>query len=320
MSGLALLTRNSMRFSETMHSLSGAVNSILGDNCTSLNPRGSAHSSGTSPSFHQADTWSLSSPFYNDAIHLTGVYIFPNEGNLEEYFDTLTAHSNHPCHEPHIYAGDFNAYTAEEIESHITPLDSHALFHRVGDTNPAHSPASPLTTATAPAADFRGRLLLNMLNSIEFIITNGRFPSPSPNHRPYTFFRKPNTYSILDYNLIAKRHAPLIRTCQVLQNFLPASVTDHMHIHLHLDLPTSSNPVPPIPPHASPARALYHSKRLKDPQTKDAFTSALAKKIANISHTFTRLTTQLHSSKITPQSFADTANAALSEILQHAHM
>jgi len=59
---------------------------------------------------------------------------------------------------------------------------------------------------------------------------------------------------------------------------------------------------------------------LKDPQTKDAFTSALAKKVANlkISHTFSRLTTHLHSSKITPQSFADTANAALSEILQHA--
>jgi len=171
-----------------MHSLSGAVNSILGDNCTFLNSRGSAHSSGTSLSLHQAVTCSLSSPFYNDVIHLTGVYIFLNEGNLEEFFHTLTAHSNHPCHEPHIYAGDFNAYTAEEIESHITPLDSHALFRRVGDTNPAHSPSSPLTTATAPAADFRGRLLLNMLNSIELVSTNGRFPCPSPNHRPYTFF------------------------------------------------------------------------------------------------------------------------------------
>jgi len=75
---------------------------------------------------------------------------------------------------------------------------------------------------------------------------------------------------------------------------------------------------PPIPPHTSPACTLYHSKRLKNPQTKDAFTSALAQKVAKISHTFSRLTTQLHNSKITPQSFADTANAALSEILQHA--
>jgi len=175
-----------------------------------------------------------------------------------------------------MYAADSNAYTTKEIESHITPLDSHTLFRRMGDTNPAHSPASPLTTATAQAADYRGHLLINMLSSIEFIITNGRFPSPSPNHRPYTFFRKPNTYIILDYNLMAKRHAPLIRTCQVLQNVLPASDTDHMPIHLHLDLPTSSNLVPPLPPHTSPARTLYHSKRLKDLQTKDAYTSALA--------------------------------------------
>ena len=280
--GLSLLTRNSMHFSITMHPLSGAVNTILGDNCTSLNPRGSVYSSGTSPSLHQAVTWSLLSPFYNDRIHLTGVYIFPNEGNLDEFFDTLTTHSNHPppCREPHIHAGDFNAYTAEEIESHITPPNSHALSHRVGDTNPAHSPSSLLTTANAPTADFRGHLLLNMINSIEFTITNGRFPSPSPTHQPYTFFRKPNTYSILDYNLIAKRHAPLICTCHFLQNVPPTSVTDHMPIHLHLDLPISSNPVPPLPPHTSPARTLYHSKCLKDPQTKDAFTSALAKKVA----------------------------------------
>jgi len=321
--GLALLTRNSMRFSTTLHSLSGAVNTILGDNCTSLNSesRGNVHGSATSSSLHQTVTWSLLSPFYNDTIHLTGVYIFfPNEGNFEEFFDTLTAHSNHPSHKPHIYTGDFNAYTAEEIESHITPLDPHTLFRRMGDTSPAHSPASPLTTATARAADYRGRLLLNMLNSIEFIITNCRFPPPPPNHRPYTFFRKPNTYSILDYYLIAKRHAPLIGTCQVLQNVLPVSVTDHMPIHLHLDLPTSSNPVPPLPLQTSPARTLYHSKRLKDPQTEDTFTSALAKKVAKITPTFqvSRLTAQLHSSKVSPQSFADTANAAITEILQHA--
>jgi len=48
--GLELLTRNSTRFYITIHSLSGAVNSILGDNCISLNSRGNAPSSGTSPS------------------------------------------------------------------------------------------------------------------------------------------------------------------------------------------------------------------------------------------------------------------------------
>jgi len=55
------------------------------------------------------------------------MYIFLNEGNLEDFFHTLTAHSNHPCHEPHIYAGDFNAYTVEEIESHITTRISRPL-------------------------------------------------------------------------------------------------------------------------------------------------------------------------------------------------
>jgi len=155
---LAFLTRNSMRFSITIHSLSAVVNKILGDNCTSLDTRGNAHGGGVSFSLHQAVSWSLKSPFYNDTLHLTGVYIFPNECNLEESFDTLTAYSNHPSHEHHIYAGDFNSYTAEEIESHSTPLDCHTLFRRMGDTNPAHCPASPLTTATAPAADYRGCL------------------------------------------------------------------------------------------------------------------------------------------------------------------
>jgi len=148
-----------------MLSLSGVVNRIIGDNCTFLDTRGHVHGRRVVSSLHQAVTWSLSSPFYNDTFHLTGVYIFPHEGNLDEFLDTLAVHSNHPSHESHIYAGDFNAYTAEEIECHITPLDSHTLFRRTGDTNPAHLPTSPLTTATAPAADYRERLLLNMINS-----------------------------------------------------------------------------------------------------------------------------------------------------------
>ena len=91
-----------------------------------------------------------------------------------------------------------------------------------------------------------------------------------------------------------------------------------MPIHLNLDLPTLSNPVAPLQPHTSPACTLYPSKRFKDPQTKDAYTSALAKQIAKITPSFGRLSAQLHSIKISPQSFADTANAAIIEILQHA--
>jgi len=75
-----------------------------------------------------------------------------------------------------------------------------------------------------------------------------------------------------------------------------------------------------LQPHTSPARTLYHSKRWKDPPTvtKTAYTSALAEKVAKFTPTFGRLTAQLHSSKISPQSFADTANAAITEILLHA--
>ena len=104
---------------------------------------------------------------------------------------------------PYLYAGDVNAYTAEELEDHVTPHELRTLLHCSGDVNPAHSPAPPLTSATVPAADYTGRLLLIMINSLEFIITDGRFPVPPPTLRPYTFFRKPNTHSVLDYNLIA---------------------------------------------------------------------------------------------------------------------
>ena len=53
-----------------------------------------------------------------------------------------------------------------------------------------------------------------------------------------------------------------------------------------------------IRPHTSPARTLYHSKRLKDPQTKDAFTSALALKVAKISHTLTPVAGPIFETKI----------------------
>jgi len=46
-------------------------------------------------------------------------------------------------------------------------------------------------------------------------------------------------------------------------------------------LPTSPNPVPEPSPHTSAARTFYLSKRLKDPQTQDAYTSALAKNVTN---------------------------------------
>jgi len=82
---------------------------------------------------HQTVAWSLTSPLYNDTIHLTVVYIFPDENQLQEFFDTLTAHSNHPPHEHLIYSGEFNAYTAEELENHVTPQELRTPLCRSGD-------------------------------------------------------------------------------------------------------------------------------------------------------------------------------------------
>jgi len=76
--GLALLTRNSKHFSVRMKSLIGVVNKITGDECKCMDKRRGGHGlgSGSLPILHQAVTWSLTSPLYNDTIHLTGVYIF----------------------------------------------------------------------------------------------------------------------------------------------------------------------------------------------------------------------------------------------------
>jgi len=84
------------------------------------------------------------------------------------------------------------------------------------------------------------------------------------------------THSVLDYNLITKQYVPLIQKCEVLRDSLPAVVTDHMPIHLHLDLPTSPTPTLKPSSQSSPPRTMYHSKHLKDKDTKEAFTKALA--------------------------------------------
>jgi len=175
---------------------------------------------------------------------------FKSFSTLSSYTQTITPANPTSTleipREPHIYAGDFNAYTAEELEHNVTPQELRTLLRRSRDVNPAHSPAPFLTSATVSAADYRGCLLLNMINFLEFIITNGCFSVPPPTLQPYTFFRKPNTHSVLDYNLIVKHHVPLIQKCEVLSVSLPAGVTDHMPLHLHLALPTS--PTPPLKP------------------------------------------------------------------------
>jgi len=100
------------------------------------------------------------------------------------------------------------------------------------------SPPFLLVTATAPAADYRGRLMLTMQNSIEFIITKGRFPVPSPNNRFYT-----DCYPENQYIPISRVDLPRLEPAQylrILHNQLPllrlrTQATAYTPSHFHLN-------------------------------------------------------------------------------------
>jgi len=114
---------------------------------------------------------------------------------------------------------------------------------------------------------------------------------PPSDPTPFSENRTP-TLS-MTYNLIAKHNVPLIQKCEVLCDSLPACVIDHMPIHLHLDLPTSPTSTLKPSSQSSPPRTLYHSKHLKDKDTKKAFTRALAKKVSRITPFIQKLHAQL---------------------------
>jgi len=88
-----------------------------------------------------------------------------------------------------------------------------------------------------------------------------------------------------------------------------------MPIHLHLDLPTLPTPTLKPSSQSSPPRTLYHFKRLKDKDTRETFTKASGKKVSRIAPTIQKLHVQLQGTKISPQSFADTANSEITSIL-----
>jgi len=110
-------------------------------------------------------------------IHITGVYVSPSEGEIGEFFHTVTQEDRYPADDNiHIYAGDFNAHVADEIESHITTQQGQTIPRKVVDCHRRHKLPPP---ATAPITNARisspqhGRLLLRMLNTTSFLILNG---------------------------------------------------------------------------------------------------------------------------------------------------
>jgi len=131
--------------------------------------------------WHQAVAWTIRSPLIASPIHITGVYVSPSEGEVEEFFHTLTQQDHYPPDEIHVYAGDFNAHVAEELEQHITIQERSTIPVRVGDCHRRHLPsppdAAPITRARVSSQQ-RGRLLLRMLNITSILISNGRFETP----------------------------------------------------------------------------------------------------------------------------------------------
>jgi len=114
--------------------------------------------------------------------------VSPSEGEIEEFFHTLTRQDHYPAEDVHIYAGDFSAHVTDETETHITIQAGHTNPPRVGDCHKRHAPsppaAAPITNARISSPQ-RGYLLLRMLNTTVCLILNGRFEA-ADNPIPYT--------------------------------------------------------------------------------------------------------------------------------------
>jgi len=128
---------------------------------------------GANGSSHQAAAWTIRSPLIASPIHITGVYVSPSEGEVKKFFHMLTQQDHYPPNEIHVYAGDFNAHVAEELEQHITIQERSTIPLRVGDCHRRHLPSSPDAapiTRARLSSQQRGRLLLRLLNTTSFLI------------------------------------------------------------------------------------------------------------------------------------------------------
>ena len=100
---------------------------ILYRNASNLKVEQHRITDGANGSSHQAISWTIRSPLIARPIHITGVYVSPSEGEIEEFFHNLTQQNHYPADDMHIYAGDFNARVADETETHITMQERHTI-------------------------------------------------------------------------------------------------------------------------------------------------------------------------------------------------
>jgi len=80
------------------HQHRGGV-AILYRNTSNLKIEQHRITDGLNGSSHQAVSWTIHSPLIVDPIHITGVYVRPSEGEVEESFHTLTQQDHYPDRE-----------------------------------------------------------------------------------------------------------------------------------------------------------------------------------------------------------------------------
>jgi len=282
---------------------------------------------GPNGSSHQAVSWMIKSPLIARPIHITGVYVSPSEGEIEEFFHTLTQQNHYPANDIHIYVGAFNAHVADETETHISMQERHTIPSRVGDCHKRHMPSPPAAapiTNTRISSPQRGWLLLRMLNTTSFLILNGRFEG-ADGFIPYTLQRQDeatvNDYN--DYNLIAKQYFPKVKTCYVIPRPLrsPRSKsgpsTNHNPIVLHLLAKSATQSTANIPiAQELPPRTQFHLSKLKDPAVRKKHSHALEDQADKAEQAIQTLKKSLQQGGINATQYAEKANAIIVSALQ----
>ena len=149
---------------------------------------------------YQTATWTLCAGKFLPIIHITGVYLSPDNkvptSELKDLYSTLNNNFHVPsphspqnlhCQHYHILTGDFNSWVGTEEEQHLVNHPGYPhIPNRVGDPHPRRQPQDrvPNSASISTHARARGRLLLDFLNHHTLIITNDRF-HPSPNATTY---------------------------------------------------------------------------------------------------------------------------------------
>jgi len=279
---------------------------------------------GSLASPHQAVSWKISSDNHAQPFHITGMYMSPSEGMVEEFFQTLAKQNNLPPNEPNVYAGDNTSHVGEEIEAHLSSQEMSKLPERVGDDkHPLEPPQMPFLDSDRPSSKQRGRVFLKMPEKTHHIILNSRFElNNSPT--PYTWQQNEKA-SIIDYNTISKEHFHLVKSCTVIprssrkSRSTPKPPTDHNLILLHVAMPTVDDSKEAQQEYIQrQPRTQYHSARLKYNNVLQKLKTIMEGKSEEGAERLKALKSDLTQGKIDADQYADSANTILVSIIQHA--